>query len=70
MCTSDQLPEVELISLVGETLPKYKLRADTITDFTAYQHQDWGIQQPPLVYAQDLQLSNEQIQEVFRYFCE
>lgn len=70
VCISEQLPEVELISLIGETLPRYKLRADTITDFTTYQHEDWGIKQPPLIYAQDLQLSNEQIQEVFKYFCE
>lgn len=67
VCISDQLPEVELISLVGETLPKYKLRADTLTDFSAYNHQDWGVQQP-LIYAQDLQLSTEQIEEVFKYF--
>lgn len=68
MCISDQLPEVELISLVGETLPRYKLRADTITDFTDYHHQDWGIQQPSPASAHDLQLSNDQIREVFKYF--
>lgn len=68
VCISENLPEVELVSLVSESLPKYKLRADTITDFTNYQNQDWGIKQPPLVPAHSLQLSNEQIEEVFKYF--
>lgn len=68
VCISDQLPEVELISLLEENLPQYRLRADTITDFTNYQHQDWGVQQPALIQAHDLQLSNEQIEEVFKYF--
>ena len=26
--------EIELISLIEEQIPRYKLRADTITDFT------------------------------------
>lgn len=69
MCISEQLPEVELISLVEESLPRYRLRADTITDFTDYKHQDWGVKQPPLIRAQDLQLTHLQIQEVFKYFC-
>lgn len=65
---SEDLPEIELISLVSDSLPQYKLRADTVTDFTNYRHKDWGINQPPLVTAQELQLSNEQITEVFKYF--
>lgn len=68
MCISEDLPEIELVSLVSESLPQYKLRADTVTDFTLYRHQDWGIKSPPLVTAQELQLSNEQITEVLKYF--
>ena len=32
--SGERLPEVELISLVEEQIPKYKLRADTLTSFT------------------------------------
>lgn len=69
VCTSDQLPEIELVSILTESLPSYKLRANTITDFSSYNTQDWGVAQPPLIQAQDLQLSLEQISEVFKYFC-
>lgn len=68
MCIGEDLPEIELVSLVSESLPQYKLRADTVTDFTNYSHEDWGIKQPPLVAAQDLPLSNAQISEVLKYF--
>lgn len=34
ICSNDELPEVELISLLEETIPQYKLRADTLTQFT------------------------------------
>lgn len=34
ICNNDELPEVELISLLEETIPQYKLRADTLTQFT------------------------------------
>lgn len=31
---SDNLPEVEIISLLEEQIPRYKLRADALTQFT------------------------------------
>lgn len=34
ICNNENLPEVELISLLEETIPQYKLRADTLTQFT------------------------------------
>lgn len=34
ICNKEELPEVELISLLEETIPQYKLRADTLTQFT------------------------------------
>lgn len=34
VCTGDNVAEVELISLVQEQIPRYKLRADTFTEFS------------------------------------
>ena len=34
LCTSENLPEVEFITLIGDTIPRYKLRADTLTSFS------------------------------------
>lgn len=39
LCSSDHLPEVEIFSLLEEQIPKYKLRADTLTQFTGYQNE-------------------------------
>lgn len=33
LCSSESLPEVEIISLLEEQIPRYKLRADTLTKF-------------------------------------
>jgi hypothetical protein len=33
LCSGESLPEVEIISLLEEQIPKYKLRADTLTKF-------------------------------------
>lgn len=33
LCCSDDVPEVEIISLIEEKIPKYTLRADTATSF-------------------------------------
>lgn len=34
VCSSEDLPEVEIISLLHEQIPRYRLRADTLTQFT------------------------------------
>lgn len=34
VCSGGELPEVEIISLLHENIPKYKLRADTLTSFS------------------------------------
>lgn len=39
LCSSDHLPEVEIFSLLEEQIPKYKLRADTLTQFAGYQNE-------------------------------
>lgn len=33
LCSSESIPEVEIISLLEEQIPRYKLRADTLTQF-------------------------------------
>ncbi|NXK02827.1 TRAK2 protein, partial [Herpetotheres cachinnans] len=42
VCSSEDLPEVELVSMLEEQLPDYKLRVDTLY---LYENQDW-IQSP------------------------
>lgn len=38
LCSTDQLDEVEIFSLLEEQLPRYKLRADSLTKFGGYQN--------------------------------
>ncbi|KAF7264874.1 hypothetical protein GWI33_022010, partial [Rhynchophorus ferrugineus] len=33
LCSGESLPEVEIISLLEEQIPRYRLRADTLTKF-------------------------------------
>ncbi|XP_063055768.1 trafficking kinesin-binding protein 1 isoform X2 [Engraulis encrasicolus] len=65
VCNSTDLPEVEIISLLEEQLPHYKLRADTIY---GYDHDDWL--HTPLVApdSPSLDLTTEQIEETLKYF--
>lgn len=67
VCNLGNLPEVEILSLIEEQIPKYRLRADTITNFCGYDNQDW-IQTPLIPIDEDLELSNDQIQETLKYF--
>jgi hypothetical protein len=69
LCSGESLPEVEIISLLEEQIPKYKLRADTLTKFGGYENQDWFIPSPALqVDEADLKLSPDQIRETLNYF--
>ena len=38
----DLLPEVEIVSLVGEELPRYRLKVDYLTQFVGYGHADFA----------------------------
>uniref|UniRef100_A0A0L8GQ83 HAP1 N-terminal domain-containing protein n=3 Tax=Octopus bimaculoides TaxID=37653 RepID=A0A0L8GQ83_OCTBM len=67
VCNRADLPEVEILSLLEEQIPKYKLRADTITDFRGYDNEDW-IQTPLIPLDDDLELTTEQIEETLKYF--
>lgn len=69
LCSAESLPEVEIISLLEEQIPKYRLRADTLTKFGGYENQDWFIPSPALeVDEADLKLSPDQIRETLNYF--
>uniref|UniRef100_A0A3B3QQT3 HAP1 N-terminal domain-containing protein n=1 Tax=Paramormyrops kingsleyae TaxID=1676925 RepID=A0A3B3QQT3_9TELE len=64
VCNSTDLPEVEIISLLEEQLPHYRLRADTIY---GYEHDDWL--HTPLISADvSFDLTTEQIEETLKYF--
>uniref|UniRef100_A0A3Q3BGB7 Trafficking protein, kinesin binding 1a n=1 Tax=Kryptolebias marmoratus TaxID=37003 RepID=A0A3Q3BGB7_KRYMA len=64
VCNSTDLPELEIISLLEEQLPLYKLRADTVF---GYDQDDWL--HTPLVDADAaLDLTTEQIEETLKYF--
>nr|KAF6335935.1 trafficking kinesin protein 1 [Pipistrellus kuhlii] len=63
VCNSTDLPEVEIISLLEEQLPHYKLRADTIY---GYDHDDW-LHTPLLSPDANIDLTTEQIEE--RILC-
>ncbi|XP_065570961.1 trafficking kinesin-binding protein milt-like isoform X6 [Artemia franciscana] len=67
--TESHIPEVELISLLEEQLPQYKLRADTLTDFAGYKEADWFIP-PPItrVNKQGVIFTDEQIRQILNYF--
>ncbi|XP_076146848.1 trafficking kinesin-binding protein 1-like [Alosa pseudoharengus] len=58
------LPEVELVSLLSEELPRYTLRADYVF---GYDHDDW-LHTPILPPEVALGLSPELIEETLKYF--
>lgn len=64
VCNSTNLPEVEIISLLEEQLPHYKLRADTIY---GYDHDDW-LHTPLISPDASIDLTTEQIEETLKYF--
>ncbi|XP_073944133.1 trafficking kinesin-binding protein milt isoform X2 [Choristoneura fumiferana] len=69
VCNSEEVPEVEIVSLLQEHIPKYRLRADSLTQFGGYENQDWFIPTPALpVSDNDLALTPDQIRETLNYF--
>ncbi|BES97304.1 HAP1 N-terminal conserved region [Nesidiocoris tenuis] len=71
VCSGEELPEVEIFSLLEEQIPKYKLRADTLTSFAGYENKDWYIPSPALKPEEiDTPLTPEQIRETLNYFRE
>ena len=47
--SSRDLPEVEIISLVSDDLPRYRLRADYLTEFGGYGHDDFEVIRTPVL---------------------
>ncbi|XP_031619311.1 trafficking kinesin-binding protein milt isoform X3 [Contarinia nasturtii] len=69
LCSSEFLPEVEIFSLLEEQIPKYKLRADTLTQFAGYQNEDWFVPSPALKVPEGgFGLNSDQIRETLNYF--
>ncbi|KDR23132.1 Trafficking kinesin-binding protein 1 [Zootermopsis nevadensis] len=69
VCSGGDLPEVEIISLLEEQIPRYRLRADTLTQFTGYENRDWYIPSPALKPEEaDVKLTSDQIRETLNYF--
>ncbi|KPP76469.1 hypothetical protein Z043_104190 [Scleropages formosus] len=66
LCYSANLPEVEILSLLTEELPAYTLRADCVFGYT---HDDW-LHTPLFPPDAVLCLTDQQIEETLRYFCE
>ncbi|KAM3873468.1 trafficking kinesin-binding protein 1 [Diretmus argenteus] len=64
VCNSTDLPELEIISLLEEQLPVYKLRADTIF---GYDQDDW-LHTPLVSPDSALDLTTQQIEETLKYF--
>ncbi|KAM6449572.1 uncharacterized protein PHA67_016978 [Liasis olivaceus] len=64
LCNSTNVPEVEIISLLGEQLPVYQLRADTVF---GYDHSDW-IHTPLVTSDAASCLTPKQIAETLEYF--
>ncbi|XP_005995456.1 trafficking kinesin-binding protein 2 isoform X2 [Latimeria chalumnae] len=63
VCSSEDLPEVELVSLLEDQLPQYRLRADSLY---LYENQDW-IQSCPFTSNASSGLSPILAEETFRY---
>ncbi|KAG8521011.1 Trafficking kinesin-binding protein 2 [Galemys pyrenaicus] len=63
VCSNEDLPEVELVSLLEEQLPQYKLRVDSLF---VYENQDWTRSPHQQQHASDT-LSPVLAEETFRY---
>ncbi|GAB6019598.1 hypothetical protein CHUAL_001164 [Chamberlinius hualienensis] len=72
LCNSGELHEVEIVSLVEEQLPSYRLRADTLTKFIGYENEDWYIPYPvlPPEVEPDFEVNPDLIKETLEYFGE
>ncbi|XP_037085685.1 trafficking kinesin-binding protein milt-like [Pollicipes pollicipes] len=69
LCNTENIPEVEIVSLVEEQIPRYRLRADTLTTFKGYENEDWFIPFPALKEEdKSRRLSPEQVEATLAYF--
>ncbi|KAM4836131.1 trafficking kinesin-binding protein 2 isoform 2-T3 [Thomomys bottae] len=63
VCSNDNLPEVELVNLLEEQLPQYKLKVDSLF---LYENQDWAQSSLQQQHASEA-LSPVLAEETFRY---
>uniref|UniRef100_A0A8C8SYG4 Trafficking kinesin protein 2 n=1 Tax=Pelusios castaneus TaxID=367368 RepID=A0A8C8SYG4_9SAUR len=63
VCSNEDLPEVELVSMLEEQLPHYKLRVDSLY---LYENQDW-VQSPTCYKHVPKNVSPVLAEETFRY---
>lgn len=69
ICNGEEIPEVEIFSLLEEKIPKYRVRADTLTQFGGYSNQDWFVPTPALpIPPEGLGLTKDQVRETLNYF--
>ncbi|KAF0311872.1 Trafficking kinesin-binding protein 1 [Amphibalanus amphitrite] len=70
LCNTENIPEVEIVSLVEEQIPRYRLRADTLTEFKGYENEDWFIPFPVLREEEKTApLTPEQVEATLAYFA-
>lgn len=73
LCSSQEVDEVEIFSLIEEQIPKYLIRADKITSFAGTSNQDFEFVRFPALNIPEtigLGLSSDQIRETLNYFRE
>ena len=58
---------MEIVSLVEETIPRYQLKQDYLTQFGGAEHEDWVVQTPALSSGPSL-LTPEQAEATLQYF--
>ena len=61
------VPEVEIISLVEDSIPRYQLKQDYLTQFGGSEHEDWVVQTPAISPGPSL-LTPEQAEATLQYF--
>ncbi|XP_051894329.1 trafficking kinesin-binding protein 1-like [Pristis pectinata] len=64
VCYSENVPEVEIFSLLEEGVPRYTLRADAVY---GYSHDDW-LHTPLVSENLNICLTPQQIEETLKYF--
>ena len=69
LAADPDLPEVEIVSLVEEQLPRYRLKADYLTQFGGVDHEHWVVKTPALVTDTGAtSLTPEQAEATLGYF--
>ena len=65
--STETVAEVEIVSLVEESLPQYRLKQDYLASFGGSDHQDWTIK-TPVLSSSNTRLTPEQAEATLDYF--